>query len=122
MGIKQEVVTLSVIYDDSDTPDADGAKPGWMAPAAEWNWSELVGEDVQVIGAGDSAPDLLARRMVDECFDALRDNAGNFTCAEADVMAAWLDSVRPGYGDAFIECHAHSDDEGDSHYRWMEGN
>lgn len=56
--------------------------------------------------------------MARVCRDAFMDNAAGFTCAEAEVLAAFLsDAIGPDAGAAFmLEHKSGDDDESDLHH------
>lgn len=58
----------------------------------------------------------LVQDCADRCFSAFLDQGTSFTCGEAEAIAALLDTVEDGLGEAFLAEHATGDDEGDDHY------
>ena len=63
-----------------------------------------------------------AATMAYECAEALTDQAGAFTCREADVIEKFLTLWGPpGAGDAFRKAHRCGDSEGDEHFGDSEG-
>lgn len=70
--------------------------------------------DAMIIGA--------AINFADVCRNALRHEARQFTCPEADAIATLLDAVGHD-GDQFLRAHAEGDQEieGDQHVHLKEG-